>query len=63
MLECVTRQYSNEPADPEEFTRRFDRFYSAFAPVYDALIKFGPIWKSWLARYAPPTLARMASIT
>lgn len=53
MLECVTRQYSNEPADPEEFTRRFDRFYSAFAPVYDALIKLGPIWKSWLARALP----------
>jgi len=49
----VTRRYSTEPAEPEEFTRRFDRFYSWFAPVYDASVKLGPIWKSWLA-YALP---------
>lgn len=53
MLGCVTRQFSAEPTDPEEFTRRFDRFYSRFASVYDALVKFGPIWKSWLAHALP----------
>lgn len=45
----MTRRYSTEPADPEEFTGRFDRFYSRFARVYDMLVKRGPIWKSWLA--------------
>ena len=49
----MTRQYSPEPGDPEEFTRRFDRFYSRFAPVYDALVKLGPVWKSWLAQALP----------
>lgn len=51
--DCVTRQYSTEPADPEDFTRRFDRFYSLFAPAYDALVKLGPVWKSWLAHALP----------
>ena len=49
----MTRQYSIEPADPQEFTGRFDRFYSRFASVYDALVKLGPIWKSWLAHALP----------
>ena len=49
----MTRQYSIEPADPQEFTRRFDRFYSRFASVYDALVKLGPTWKSWLAHALP----------
>lgn len=49
----MTRRYSTEPADPEEFTRRFDRFYSRFARVYDTLVKRGPIWKSWLAHALP----------
>lgn len=49
----MTRRYSTEPADPEEFTRRFDRFYSRFARVYDMLVKRGPIWKSWLAHALP----------
>jgi len=49
----MTRRYSTEPADPEEFTRRFDRFYSRFARVYDMLVKRGPIWKSALAHALP----------
>ena len=51
--DCVTRQYSTEPADAEDFTRRFDRFYSSFAPAYDVLVKLCPVWKSWLAHALP----------
>ena len=51
----MPRQYSTEPTDPKEFTRQFDRFYSWFAPAYDALVKLGPVWKSWLA-HAPPQI-------
>jgi ubiquinone/menaquinone biosynthesis C-methylase UbiE len=49
----MTRRYSTEPTDPEEFTRRFDRFYSRFARAYDVLVKRGPIWKRWLAHALP----------
>ena len=49
----ATRRYSSDPADPVEFTRRFDRFYSRFARVYDTLVKRGPIWRSWLAHALP----------
>lgn len=49
----MTRRYSTEPTDPEEFTRRFDRFYSRFARAYDVLVKRGPIWKGWLAHALP----------
>lgn len=49
----MTRRYSTEPTDPEEFTRSFDRFYSRFARAYDVLVKRGPIWKGWLAHALP----------
>ena len=49
----MTRRYSTEPADPEEFTRRFDRFYGRFARVYDVLVRRGPVWKSWLGHALP----------
>ncbi|MGB5286564.1 MAG: class I SAM-dependent methyltransferase [Polyangiales bacterium] len=49
----MTRRYSTEPTDPEEFTRRFARFYSRFARAYDVLVKRGPIWKRWLAHALP----------
>jgi hypothetical protein len=45
MLRRVARRYSSDPTEPEEFTRRFNRFYSWFAPVYGALVKLGPIWE------------------
>ena len=47
------RRYSSEPAEPKAFTERFDRFYTRFAGVYDALVKVGPFWKEWLARALP----------
>ena len=53
ILRLVRRQYSTEPAEPGEFTRRFDRFYSRFAVVYDSFVKAGPFWKRWLAQALP----------
>lgn len=49
----LSRRYSSEPAEPDAFTKRFDRFYTRFASVYDALVKVGPFWKRWLARALP----------
>jgi ubiquinone/menaquinone biosynthesis C-methylase UbiE len=48
-----SRRYSSEPAEPEAFTQRFDRFYTRFTNAYDALVKVGPFWKSWLAHALP----------
>lgn len=45
--------YSNEPDDPQAFTRRFDRFYSRTAPFYGLLVTAVPIWGKWLRQALP----------
>lgn len=49
----MSRRYSREPVEPEEFTKRFDQFYDWFAPAYDALVKLAPVWKTWLGHAVP----------
>jgi ubiquinone/menaquinone biosynthesis C-methylase UbiE len=47
------RRYSDEPAEPAQFTRRLDKAYTRFAGSYDAAVKKLPVWKTWL-RHALP---------
>lgn len=51
-----TPEYSTEPEDPREFTRRFDSFYSRFAPIYSLLLTAFPVWHRW-THHALPYLA------
>ena len=48
-------EYSEEPRDPEAFTKSFDAFYTRFARLYDLGVKVFPVWKRWL-RHALPYL-------
>ena len=45
--------FSKEPENKEEFTKRFDEFYTKFGRLYDALVKIFPIWKHWISRTLP----------
>lgn len=45
--------YSGEPDNREEFTAKFNVFYTRFAWVYDVLVRFLPVWKTWLKRTLP----------
>lgn len=45
--------YSGEPDDREGFTAEFDTFYTRFAGVYDFLVRFLPVWQTWLKRVLP----------
>ncbi len=47
------RVYSNEPEDREEFTKKFDKVYAAFAKAYDVFAKVFPPWKRWLTTVIP----------
>jgi ubiquinone/menaquinone biosynthesis C-methylase UbiE len=49
----LAAQDSSEPANPEDFTRAFDMFYSRFATLYDWAVKVLPFWKSWLRQTLP----------
>ncbi len=45
--------YSQEPANNEKFTRKFNRFYTSFAKAYDLLVKWLPLWRNWLGHVLP----------
>ena len=45
--------FSGEPDDREGFTAEFDAFYTRFARVYDFLVRFLPVWRTWLKRTLP----------
>jgi ubiquinone/menaquinone biosynthesis C-methylase UbiE len=45
--------YSKEPENKIEFTRRFDKSYSKYAKIYDLLVKIFPIWKKWICQVIP----------
>ena len=47
------KRYSREPEDGKRFTRRFDAFYGRFGGIYDAAVRFLPVWRSWLLRTLP----------
>jgi ubiquinone/menaquinone biosynthesis C-methylase UbiE len=44
---------ANEPGDAEQFTREWDRAYTALAGPYDLAVRLLPVWKTWL-RHALP---------
>lgn len=46
-------RYSPEPADPQSYTARFDRFYTQFAPLYDWLLRLFPVWGRWISHVLP----------
>ncbi|MDJ0848833.1 MAG: class I SAM-dependent methyltransferase [Myxococcota bacterium] len=45
--------FDADPRDPAAFTRRFDRFYSATAGIYDFSVRHFPAWRRWLRRAVP----------
>jgi ubiquinone/menaquinone biosynthesis C-methylase UbiE len=49
----VKPAYSPEPEDQKEYTQKFDRFYTRFAPFYDRLVKWFPLWRNWLQKALP----------
>lgn len=46
-------RYAPEPADPQSYTARFDRFYIQFAPLYDLLLKLFSVWWRWISHVLP----------
>lgn len=48
-----TPNYSAEPENQKDFTTEFDSFYTRFAGFYDWLVKYLPVWKTWLKRTLP----------
>ncbi len=46
-------RYSTEPDDPIGFTKKHDRYYTAFAGLYDAAVRRLPVWRTWLGRALP----------
>ena len=44
---------STEPTNPAEFTREWDRAYTAWARPYDWAVRLLPVWKTWLQRALP----------
>jgi len=47
-LQQTMQKYSNEPLDSQSFTKNFDKFYTRFAPTYNLLVKYLPVWRNWL---------------
>lgn len=42
-----------EPEDKQQFTEKFDQFYTEFARPYDKFVKSLPIWRNWLNQVLP----------
>ena len=47
------QKYSQEPEDPQAFTRQFNRIYSSFAPLYNFLLDVFPVWHHWIDHALP----------
>ena len=45
--------YVSEPQNKIGFTKKYDRFYSLFAGVYDISTKIFPFWRRWLNTALP----------
>jgi len=45
--------YSKEPANNEQYTHEFNKFYTSFAKAYDLLVKWLPLWRNWLDYVLP----------
>lgn len=42
-----------EPENAQQFTREWDRAYTAIARPYDLAVRLLPVWKTWLRRALP----------
>ena len=49
----INPTYSSEPENQVEFTAEFDSFYTRFARIYDWMVRYLPIWRTWLKRTLP----------
>jgi ubiquinone/menaquinone biosynthesis C-methylase UbiE len=45
--------YSKEPTDPKNHTKKYNEFYSRFAVGYDWLVKILPFWRNWIMSVLP----------
>ncbi len=45
--------YSREPKDKDRYTASKDRAYTAFAGLYDWVVKRLPIWRNWIMQTVP----------
>jgi len=45
--------YVDEPEEKEQFTERYNRFYTSFVKIYDGAVKVSPFWKRWLKATLP----------
>ena len=45
--------YVSEPKNKEEFTKDFNKFYTAFARTYELATKIFPFWRRWLKTTLP----------
>jgi ubiquinone/menaquinone biosynthesis C-methylase UbiE len=45
--------HSESPEDHEKYTQEMDKFYSAFAWIYDLGVKVFPVWKNWIKQVIP----------
>ena len=46
-------RYAPEPADPERFTRDWDRYYTRIARFYDTCVRWLPFWRRWIGAVLP----------
>lgn len=46
-------EYSKEPENSIEYTRKLDEEYSKYAKIYDLAVKFLPFWKTWIKSVIP----------
>lgn len=46
-------EFSKEPKDRLNYTRRFDSFYTRFAKAYGLLLDLFPLWHRWIGQALP----------
>lgn len=44
---------SSEPTNSAQFTREWDRSYTAWARPYDLAVRLLPVWRTWIQRALP----------
>ena len=45
--------YSSEPENSIEYTKKLDKEYSKYAKAYDIAVKLLPLWKTWIKTVIP----------
>jgi ubiquinone/menaquinone biosynthesis C-methylase UbiE len=49
-------EYSVEPENKKEYTKRYDQAYSRIANIYDWAVKALPVWRNWISAAIPHIL-------